>query len=125
MGTRVLATVTSLLQLLLRSQLAGVPAGLLPAVSCPGVKPGVALPADHLVTVVLLGQQAKGGLNDPTPQPEHQVEGGLLLDVVVRQGAAILQLLSSEDKTLLVWGNALLVLKQTHPHTLVFIKFVL
>jgi hypothetical protein len=33
-----------------------------------------------------------------------------LLDVVVRQGAAILKLLASEDETLLVWGNALLVL---------------
>jgi hypothetical protein len=38
------------------------------------------------------------------------VEGGLLLDVVVGQGAAILELLASEDKTLLVGGNALLVL---------------
>jgi hypothetical protein len=33
-----------------------------------------------------------------------------LLDVVVRQGAAILKLLASEDETLLVWGNSLLVL---------------
>lgn len=29
-----------------------------------------------------------------------------LLNVVVRQGAAVLQLLSGEDETLLVWGNA-------------------
>ena len=60
-----------------------MPTGLLPAVGGPGVQPGVALPADHLVTVVLLGQQTEGGLDDPTPQPEDQVEGGLLLDVVV------------------------------------------
>ena len=33
-----------------------------------------------------------------------------LLDVVVGKGAAILKLLSSEDETLLVRGNALLVL---------------
>jgi hypothetical protein len=33
-----------------------------------------------------------------------------LLDVVVAQGAAVLQLLSSEDQTLLVRGNSLLVL---------------
>ena len=33
---------------------------------------------------------------------------GLLLDVVVRQSAAILQLPASKDKTLLVWGNAFL-----------------
>jgi hypothetical protein len=45
-----------------------------------------------------------------TTQAEHQVEGGLLLDVVVRQGAAILKLLASKDQTLLVRGDALLVL---------------
>lgn len=33
-----------------------------------------------------------------------------LLDVVVAQSATVLELLASEDKTLLVWGNALLVL---------------
>jgi len=38
------------------------------------------------------------------------VKGGLLLNVVVGQGAAILKLLSSEDQTLLVRGNSLLVL---------------
>ena len=43
-------------------------------------------------------------------QAQHQVQGGLLLDVVVRQGAAVLQLLASKDQALLVWGNALLVL---------------
>ena len=37
-------------------------------------------------------------------ETQHQVESGLLLDVVVRQSAAILQLLASKDKTLLVWG---------------------
>jgi hypothetical protein len=45
-----------------------------------------------------------------TTEAEHQVKGGLLLDVVVCQSTAILKLLTSEDKTLLVWGNALLVL---------------
>ena len=38
------------------------------------------------------------------------MEGGLLLNVVVRKGAAILQLLACEDQTLLVRGDALLVL---------------
>jgi hypothetical protein len=45
-----------------------------------------------------------------TTQTEDEVEGALLLDVVIAQGAAILELLSGEDKALLVWGNALLVL---------------
>ena len=38
------------------------------------------------------------------------MEGGLLLDVVVREGSAILELLSSENESLLVWGDTLLVL---------------
>jgi len=38
------------------------------------------------------------------------VEGGLLLDVVVRQGAAVLKLFTGKDEALLVWRNALLVL---------------
>jgi len=37
------------------------------------------------------------------------VESGLLLDVVVREGTAVFELLAGEDQTLLVWGNALLV----------------
>ena len=43
-------------------------------------------------------------------QTQHQMEGRLLLDVVVAQGAAILQLLTSEDESLLIWWDALLVL---------------
>jgi hypothetical protein len=39
-----------------------------------------------------------------------KVESGLLLDVVVRESAAIFQLLASEDETLLVRGNSFLVL---------------
>ena len=38
--------------------------------------------------------------------PEDKVEGGLLLDVVVREGAAILELLARKDQALLVGGNA-------------------
>ena len=34
----------------------------------------------------------------------------LLLDVVIAQGTSIFQLLASKDQTLLIWGNALLVL---------------
>merc|ERR1719495_2706194 len=45
-----------------------------------------------------------------TPESEHKVESGLLLDVVIRQGPAILQLLASEDQPLLVRGDSLLVL---------------
>jgi len=38
------------------------------------------------------------------------VQGGLLLDVVVRKGATILELLAREDEALLIGGDALLVL---------------
>ena len=39
-------------------------------------------------------------------QAQHQVQRRLLLDVVVSQGAAILQLLASENQALLVRGDA-------------------
>ena len=38
------------------------------------------------------------------------MEGALLLDVIVREGPSILELLASEDQPLLVWGDSLLVL---------------
>ena len=38
------------------------------------------------------------------------MESGLLLNVVVREGSAVLELLSSEDKSLLIWWDSLLVL---------------
>jgi hypothetical protein len=44
-----------------------------------------------------------------TTQAEDEVKGRLLLDVVVRKSAAILELLTSEDQALLVRGNTLLV----------------
>jgi len=46
----------------------------------------------------------------PATEPEHKVEGALLLDVIVGEGPAVLQLLASKDEPLLVRGNALLVL---------------
>ena len=44
---------------------------------------------------------------------EDKVERRLLLDVVVGQCASILELLASEDETLLIRGDALLVLDLT------------
>ena len=41
---------------------------------------------------------------------EDKVEGALLLNVVVGEGAAVLELLAGEDQTLLVRGDSLLVL---------------
>jgi hypothetical protein len=45
-----------------------------------------------------------------TTQAEHKVQRALLLDVIVAQGATVLQLLTSKDETLLVRRNAFLVL---------------
>jgi len=53
------------------------------------------------------------GLNEDlhaTTKTEDEMESGLLLDVVIRKGAAILELLASEDETLLIGRNALLIL---------------
>ena len=41
---------------------------------------------------------------------EHQMESGLLLDVVIRESSAILKLLSGEDQSLLIWWDSFLVL---------------
>merc|ERR1712232_1190367 len=70
-----------------------------------------------LDSVALLNIEGDGlsgeGLDEDlhtTAKSEDEMEGGLLLDVVVPESAAILELLASEDETLLVWGDALLVL---------------
>jgi hypothetical protein len=44
-----------------------------------------------------------------TTQTEDEMESGLLLDIVIRKSAAVLELLAGEDKTLLIRRNTLLV----------------
>jgi hypothetical protein len=75
------------------------------------------LSLDRLDGVGALNFQSDGlareGLDEDlhsTTKAEHQVKGGLLLDVVVAQGASVLKLFSSKDQTLLVRGDAFLVL---------------
>ena len=75
----------------------------------------VALSANHLITLELSGERGEGGLNldlteTTSAETQHQVEGRLLLDVVVGQGASILELLAREDQTLLIRGDAFFVL---------------
>jgi hypothetical protein len=43
-------------------------------------------------------------------QAKDQMKSRLLLDVVVRESAAVLKLLSGKDETLLIWGNTFLIL---------------
>ena len=45
-----------------------------------------------------------------TSKSEDEMEGRLLLDVVVGKGSSILKLLTSEDKSLLIWRDTFLVL---------------
>jgi len=45
-----------------------------------------------------------------TTKAEDEVEGGLLLNIVIGKGAAVFKLFASENETLLVWRDALLVL---------------
>ena len=71
---------------------------------------GIALTADHLILVILAGQDNKIGLNDATAEAKDQMEGRLLLNVIVSQSAAILELLTSENQTLLVRGDSFLIL---------------
>ena len=65
----------------------------------------------HLEGDGLAGQGLDEDLHT-SPQSEDQVKGRLLLDVVIGQRPAVLQLLTGEDQPLLVWGDSLLVLKQ-------------
>merc|ERR1712136_656348 len=43
-------------------------------------------------------------------QSQDQMKSGFFLDVVIAQGSSIFQLLSSKDKTLLIWRNTFFVL---------------
>ena len=63
-----------------------------------------------ILITFLLSEGLEGRLDDTTSESEDQVKSGLLLDVVVGKGSAILELLTSEDESLLVWGNSFLVL---------------
>lgn len=62
---------------------------------------GVTLAADHLVAVVLLGQDAQTGLNDTTHQSEVQVQGATRLHAVL-----VGELSASEEQPLLVARQA-------------------
>ena len=68
----------------------------------------------HLLVLVLdllrLGVRLLLPLLRATAETEDEVESGLLLDVVVGEGASVLQLLPGEDQSLLVRRDAFLVL---------------
>merc|ERR1712018_277908 len=56
---------------------------------------------------------ASEGLNEDlhtSSKSENQMESALLLDVIIRKSSSVLELLSSKDQSLLIWGNSFLVL---------------
>merc|ERR1719316_448234 len=73
-----------LLDLLLRANVVRMTARLLAAVGRTFWQARVALAADHLVTVVRARQNDQGRLHDAAAEAQDQVQGRLLLDVVVR-----------------------------------------
>jgi hypothetical protein len=70
----------------------------------------VALAAHLGLALVRAGEHLERRLDDAAAQTQHQVQRRLLLDVVVGQRAAVLQLLARKDQPLLVRRNAFLVL---------------
>jgi len=57
----------------------------------------------------LSGQSLDEDLHSSS-KSKDQVEGGLLLDVVIAEGSSVLKLLSGEDESLLIGGDSFLVL---------------
>lgn len=100
----------NLFELFLGTKLAGVSAFLLSAVGSTGWKTGVAFSADGLFAIETLSQQGQSGVIDSTTKTKHQMQGRLLLNVVITQSAAIFKLLARKDESLLIRRNALFVL---------------
>ena len=105
----------SALNLLLWSDITVVTALSLSAVGGLWWKTSIALSADHFLALELSGESSKSWLNlDGThtsaSESEHQMEGRLLLDVVVGKGSSVLKLFTGEDESLLIWWDALLIL---------------
>ena len=114
-GASLQALVCSSLHLLLGADVTVMTALSLAAVGALGWESGVALAANHLVAFVGAGESGEGGLDldaadTATAESQHQVEGRLLLDVVVGESTAILELLAGEDQALLIGRDAFLVL---------------
>jgi len=72
---------------------------------------------DSKLHALMLVGDALGGSVDlllvllaTTKQTQHEVEGALLLDVVISKGVTVLELLAGKDETLLIRGDALLIL---------------
>ena len=83
---------------------------LLTAVVSTKGKTSVALTAHHLIAVVLLGQSSQGGLDHSSSHLEEHFNGGRFADSAGADRLRVVQLLSSENKTLVVIVDVLLLL---------------
>ena len=99
-----------ILQLLFGAEVVGVTTFGFAAVGCTRMKAGVTFAANHFFTVVLHCQNAERWLNGTSSKPKYQVKCGFLLDIVIRKSAAIFQLFTGEDETLLIWWDTLFIL---------------
>ena len=75
----------------------------------------VALSANHLLTLELSGEGSKIWLNfhlthTSASKSEDEMESGLFLDVVIGKSSSVFELLTSEDESLLIWGNTFFIL---------------
>merc|ERR1711970_689937 len=87
----------TLLQLLLLPQIITMPTLPLPTIRSLQRQPRITSPTNHLITSKLLGQNLQRRLNNATPQSKDQMQGRLLLDVVVGESSAVFELFAGED----------------------------
>ena len=71
----------------------------------------VALTADHLLAVVLLGESSQGGLDHTTSHLEEHLKGGLSGNGVGTDGLRVLELLAGEHQALVLVVDVLLLLE--------------
>ena len=105
----------SALDLLLGSDVSVVTALSLSAVHSLGGETDVTLSAYHFIGLVLSGEGSEcrfdlEGSHTTSSQSEDEMEGGLLLNVVVGQSSAVFELLSGKDESLLIGGNTFFIL---------------
>ena len=106
-----------LLQLLLGAEVVAVSASLLTAVVSTRGETRVALAANHLLAVVLLGEGGEGGLDHTTSHLEEHFNGGFTRNVVGTDGLSVVEFLAGENEALVVSVDVLLLLKH-HLHRL-------
>lgn len=63
---------------------------------------GVAFSADLFFAIIFSGQSSNSRLHGTASESQNQVKSAFLLDVVIAQGSAVLQLFSGKDQSLLI-----------------------